>query len=250
MTNFNLNRPGSTNKFSKYNNTSNFRLVSQNEIYEFIKENPEMSEPEIIYYVYGYKRHKTYYEERYAEGFRRALEKYDIQRKPGVNKLTGKKAYVYFTKEFMDETINDFKEKYCNVKNDTAVVEKQTPKSLLKNFDIVQFGNGKLFLVNIDGCVFISLFGSKEFINFDTLYDDLCNEFNYDWDVKVVYKPKPYLLQYINANLIQYMNINEEYFIRHCDVVWERYEPKRITYSVDEIKELLGIDERDILVVK
>ena len=64
MKNFNLNRPGSTNKFSKYNNPFNFRLVSQNEIYEFIKENPEMSEPEIIYYVYGYKRYKTYYEKR------------------------------------------------------------------------------------------------------------------------------------------------------------------------------------------
>ncbi len=114
----------------------------------------------------------------------------------------------------------------------------------------MQFDNGKVFLANVDGCVFTRLFGSKGFINFDTLDDDLCSEFNYDGDVKVVYRPKPYLLQYINANLIQYMNINEEYFIRHCDVVWERYEPKRITYSVDEIKELLGIDKRDNLIIK
>lgn len=117
MTNFNLNRPGSTNKFSKISKQTygyglytkrGDKLVSQKEIYEFIKENPEMSEPEIIYYVYNYIRQKGWngkygYEKRYADGFRRALRKYNIQRKPGVNKLTGKKAYVYFTKEFMDK---------------------------------------------------------------------------------------------------------------------------------------------------
>lgn len=104
MKNFDLNKPGLSNKFSKLSNIYyDFRLISQNEIYEFIKENQGMSEPEIIYYIYGYKRYKTYYEKRYAEGFRRALIKYDIQRKPGINKLTGKKAYVYFTKEFMDK---------------------------------------------------------------------------------------------------------------------------------------------------
>ncbi len=106
----------------------------------------------------------------------------------------------------------------------------------------MQFDNGKVFLANVDGCVFTRLFGSKGFINFDTLDDDLCSEFNYDGDVKVVYRPKPYLLQYINTN--------EGDLIRHCDVVWERYEPKRITYSVDEIKELLGIDKRDNLIIK
>ncbi len=128
MTNFNLNRPGSTNKFSKYNNTSNFRLISQNEIYEFIKENPEMSEPEIIYYVYGYKRYNTYYEKRYAEGFRRALKKYDIQRKPGVNKLTGKKAYVYFTKEFMEATLDNFRNKHCKNNQDESLFNDLTNK--------------------------------------------------------------------------------------------------------------------------
>ena len=138
--------------------------------------------------------------------------------------------------------MKNFKEKYCNVKNDGFVVEKQTPKSLLKNFDIVQFDNGQIFLVNIDGRVFIRLFDSKGFINYDSLDDDLYNESHCDWDVKIIYRPKPYLLQYINTN--------EGDLIRHCDVVWERYEPKEITYSVDEIKKLLGINKRDNLIIK
>ena len=241
MTNFNLNRPGSTNKFSKYNNTFNFRLVSQEEIYEFIKENPEMSEPEIIYYVYGYKRHNTYYEKRYAEGFRRALRKYNIQRKPGVNKLTGKKAYVYFTKEFMNKTINNFKEKHCNVKNDDVVVEKQTPKSLLKNFDIVKTNEGRYYFANIDSSILIGI-NHTGWLGLTDYDNELISEYAYTFNIDVIYRCE-------NGCYFQYFrNFNGR--INHWNIIWEKYEPKTYNYTMDEIKELLGADKRDNLIIK
>ena len=141
----------------------------------------------------------------------------------------------------MNKTVNDFKEKYCNVKNDDVVFEKQTPKSLLKNFDIVKTREGRYYFANIDSGILIGI-NHTGWLGLTNCDNELISEYTHTFNIDVIYRCE------LDCGF-QFLR-NFEGKTNYWNIVWERHEPKRITYSVDKIKELLGIDERDILVVK
>ena len=137
--------------------------------------------------------------------------------------------------------MKNFKEKYCNVKNDGFVVEKQTPKSLLKNFDIVKTNEGRYYFANIDSGILIGI-NHTGWLGLTGYDNELISEYNYTFNIDVIYRCE------IDCGFQFLRNFKEK--TNYWNIIWKRYEPKRITYSVDEIKELLGVDKRDNLVIK
>ena len=137
--------------------------------------------------------------------------------------------------------MKNFKEKYCNVKNDGFVVEKQTPKSLLKNFDIVKTREGRYYFVNIDSGVLMGI-NHTGWLRLTDYDNELISEYAYTTDIDVIHRCE------VGCGFQFFRNFEGK--TNSFNIIWKRYEPKTCSYTMDEIKELLGIDKRDNLVIK
>jgi hypothetical protein len=71
------------------------RLVHQEEIVEFLKQNPGHTENDIMYQIYDYNRNTDYASnKKYADCLRRALRSGKISR--ALAQFSDRKRYIYF----------------------------------------------------------------------------------------------------------------------------------------------------------